>query len=329
MGADAAVRIGLIGAGSMGALHARVIATYQRSQLAWVVDPDRERGEQLAERYGARWLPEADLQMADAVVVAAPTQFHHEISREVLAGGLPLLVEKPLTHSLQTSIELVEQARRCGGVLMCGLLERFNAAVRTAMEIARDPIHAMSVRHSPYASRIRTGVAEDLMLHDVDIVLELFGSEVVGVVGSCGVFDERSIPMSEDIVDATLRFENGRFASLSASRLSQRKVRSLTIAEMDRLIDVDLLRQDVTIYRHVGANEYDEEAGYRQQTIIDIPVLRNPGEPLQLQLRQFIALIDGDLDPAVELDRILPPHRVVVEVLAASRSASESLATEQ
>jgi predicted dehydrogenase len=209
------------------------------------------------------------------------------------------------------------------------LLERFNAAVRTAMEIARDPIHAMSVRHSPYATRIRTGVAEDLMIHDVDIVLRLFGSEVVSVVGSCGVFNEQSIPTSEDVVDATLQFASGGFATLSASRLSQRKVRSLTIAEMERLIEVDLVRQDVTIYRHVGTSEYDEEAGYRQQTIIDIPVLRDPGEPLQLQLRRFIALIDGDLDPALELDQILPPHRVVAEVLAASKSARESLATER
>jgi predicted dehydrogenase len=224
---------------------------------------------------------------------------------------------------------LVEHARRCGGVLMCGLLERFNAAVRTAMEIAREPVHATTVRHSPYASRIHTGVAEDLMIHDVDILLKLFGSEVVGVHGSCGVFDERSIPMSEDVVDATLRFANGGLASLSASRLSQRKVRSLTIAEMDRLIEVDLLRQDVTIYRHVGTSEYDEEAGYRQQTIIDIPVLREPGEPLQLQMRHFIALIDGGVDPAVELNGILPPHRVIAEELASSRSASESFATDR
>ena len=109
-------------------------------------------------------------------------------------------------------------------------------------------------------------------------------------------------------------------ASLSASRVSQTKLRSMRITELDRVIDVDLLRQDITILRHVQDPAFDEDAGYRQQTIIDIPVVRHPGEPLQLQLQHFLGLIGGTLDAAAELDTILPAHAVVDEI---ARSAAE------
>lgn len=317
MASDERVRLGLIGAGSMGGLHARVISSSECADLAWVVDPDESRGRLIADRYETRWLPESSVDDIDGVVIAAPTELHDDLGRRLLESAVPLLVEKPLTDSLESAAQLVEVARASGVVLMCGLLERFNPAVRTALGIARDPVHATSVRHSPYAPRISTGVAGDLMIHDVDIVLRLFGSDVRGVAGSCGVFDERSRSSSEDVVDATLQFVGGGLASLSASRLSQRKIRTLSIVELDRMIEVDLLRQGVTIYRHVDSGDFDEDAGYRHQSIIDIPVLRHVGEPLQLQLQHFVALVRGDLDAEAELDSILPAHRVVADVLAA------------
>jgi predicted dehydrogenase len=314
-----ALRVGLIGAGAMGSLHARVLAGAEATELAWIADPDRESGERIAGRFGAKWLPEPEITGIDAVINAAPTHFHHDHAMAAIAAGLPLLVEKPLSDSLGQVEEIIDASRRAETVLMCGLLERFNPAVRTAVEIARDPLHVSTTRHSPYAERIRTGVASDLLIHDIDLVVRLMGEPPVAVTGHYGYFEPRSTAGSEDVAEATLRFSAGQIASLSVSRMAQHKIRSLTIGELSRLIEVDMLRQSITIYRHVQGAAYDEDAGYSQQTIIEIPVVRHPGEPLQLQLDQFVRLIEGGADIDAERDSLFLPHVVIDRVAASAR----------
>ena len=126
--------------------------------------------------YGAEWLPKPDLSSVDAVVVAAPMQFHHDIGRAVIAAGMPMLMEKPLADSYDDAVDLVQRSFAGSTPLMCGFLERFNPVVRTAMDIVDQPLHMMSARHSPYVERIRTGVASDLLIHDIDIAIRSFGS---------------------------------------------------------------------------------------------------------------------------------------------------------
>lgn len=305
------IRIGLIGAGTMGALHARVIATNERTSLAWISDPSVATASAIAQRFGTRHVREPDFESVDAVVVAAPTQLHHRIGMEVLRNDRPLLMEKPLALTLGEVDQLVDEAANRDLPLMCGLLERFNPAVRTAFDLSRTPIHFRSVRHSPMTTRILTGVAGDLLIHDLDLAIRLMGTEPSAVVP---MVDNDQHAGPEDIVEAIMRFPSGCIASLSASRRSQRKVRSITLAEADRLIEVDLLRQDVTIYRHVLESATDDELGYRQQTIIDVPVLRYHGEPLMLQLGRFVDLLEGRADVADERDSIRPPHAALAEV---------------
>jgi predicted dehydrogenase len=313
------LRVGLIGAGSMGSLHARVLAGSAATELAWIADPDRTAGERLAERFASRWVPEPDISRLDGIVIAAPTEFHHGYAIAVVDAGLPLLVEKPIADSLAHVEEVIETSRQRDTVLMCGLLERFNPAVRTATEIARDPLHVTTVRHSPYAERIRTGVASDLLIHDIDLVVRLMGQPPSGVTGHYGYFEPRSETTSEDVAEAMLRFADGQIATLSVSRIAQHKIRSLRIAELGRVIDADLVRQSITIYRHVQEAGFDEEAGYRQQTIIDIPIIRHPGEPLQLQLAHFVNLIEGRADPALERDALLLPHQLIDQIGSTAR----------
>jgi predicted dehydrogenase len=313
------LRIGVIGAGTMGALHARVIAGRPDVKLAWIADPD-PANRAVADRFGATALSEPDLGNADAVVIAAPTQFHHGLALSVIDAGMPLLLEKPLADTYAHSEQIVRAARDAGIVMTCGLLERFNPVVRTAAEIAREPLHVATVRHSPYTQRIVTGAGSDLLIHDVDMALRLFGEQPVAVTGHHGHFEPRSRSGSEDVVDCTLRFAGGQIASLSVSRIAQRKVRMLTIAEIGRTIEADLLRQAITIYRHVEGAMYDEDAGYHQQTIIEIPVVKYPGEPLQHQLQHFVDLVEGRADAAAELDSLLAPHAVIDHVEAAARA---------
>jgi predicted dehydrogenase len=304
------LRIGLIGAGTMGALHARVLATSPRTQLTWVHDPNPATARAIADRHTSRVVDTVDLSCVDAVVVAAPTQFHHELGLEILRNRTPMLMEKPLGNTMTEVDDLLTEAERQDTPIMCGLLERFNPAVRTAFELSRSPLHFRSTRHSPMTERIQTGVGGDLLIHDLDLAIRLFGEKPTTAIGLTDRTGDTDGGV-EDIVEAILRFGTYGVGSLSASRRSQRKIRSMMIAEADRLIEVDLLRQDVTIYRHVLESPTEDDLGYRQQTIIDVPVLRYHGEPLMMQLEHFADLVEGTLDHQFERESIRPPHAVL------------------
>ncbi len=315
MSSSARARIALVGAGSMGSLHARVVSQSDRAELAYVVDPNRDGGEQVAERFGATWRPELDAAAdVDAVIVAAATEAHHALGQEVLQRRLPLLMEKPLAHRLDEAEALIELSRQQDVPLMCGLLERYNPGIVTALSVVEEPRHVTAVRHSPYVARIRTGVSSDLLIHDVDIVLQFADSLPSTVRGSFGYLHPDSPEGSEDVADAMLGFPDGMIANVSASRVSQRKVRAFTIAETSRLVEVDMLRNAVTIYRHVLNEASVDGLSYRQQTIIEIPALVSSREPLAAQLDRFLDLVNGSAEPGAERDRILPAHQVVDQV---------------
>jgi predicted dehydrogenase len=314
----AKLRFALVGTGVMGSLHARVIAQSDRAELARVIEPRRSVGQQIAERYGAGWAPNADdLSDVDAVVIAAPTEFHHGLADQVLAADKPLLIEKPVCGNLAETEEIVATAGKRGVPLLCGLLERFNPAVLTALALVDRPVHLTATRHSPYAPRIRTGVAWDLLVHDVDLAIQAFGGEEpTSVRGTMGYFHPDSVPGAEDVTEAVLTFGSGALANVSASRIGQRKVRTLVISEVDRLIEADLIRKDVTIYRHVSSDAATPDGrGYRQQSIIEVPELLTNREPLAAQLDHFLDILAGRIDMDVERQRILPAHRTVGAVI--------------
>jgi predicted dehydrogenase len=171
------------------------------------------------------------------------------------------------------------------------------------------------VRQSHYASRIATGVAYDLLIHDVDLVLRMTGRMPDSLSAHFGYAHPESSFDAEDIAETTLRFNDGLLATMSANRVSQRKVRTLAVNELERLVEVDLVRQDVTVYHHVEGEWLDGRGGVREQTVIDIPVVRNMREPLAAQLDHFIALARGQLDAEAELATLWSPHVVVAQVI--------------
>ncbi|MDV6012365.1 Gfo/Idh/MocA family oxidoreductase [Haloechinothrix sp. LS1_15] len=310
-------RLALVGTGTMGALHARVISQSERARLVRVVDPREDAGREIADRFAVDWTPEIDtLSDADAVILSAPTEMHHTLAIEVLDQGKPLLIEKPVASSITETREIIERSTTADIPLMCGLLERYNPAVITARALLGEPIHVRGARHGPYAARIKTGVAWDLLVHDVDLAIQLFGGVAPhSTTAAAGYFHPQSLEGAEDTLEAVLSFEKG-LAAVSASRIGQRKVRTLTVAELDRLIEIDLLRRDVTIYRHVSHEGVaDGGRGYRQQTVIEIPELLTVREPLASQLDHFLDLVEGTGDPVTERDSILPSHLVVSSVL--------------
>jgi len=317
----AAIRVMLVGAGFMGSLHARVISQSALTELAVVVEAREEIGRAVADRFGARWQPDLDgLDAVDAVVVAASTEAHFDLAMRVVDAGRPVLVEKPLADSLERTSAILDAAARGGIPVMCGLLERFNPAVLTAQALIEDPKFVTATRHSPYAPRIRTGVGWDLLVHDVDLASRLLGGEPTSITGALGHFHPMSEPDAEDVAEAVLSFEGGRVAHVSASRVGQRKIRSMSVHDLDKLIEIDLLRRDVTVYRHVSDQPADAEGrGYRQQTVIEIPELVTAQEPLAAQLEHFAALVEGRVDAEAERRSLMPAHRIVESLKRSAR----------
>ena len=315
---SAPLAIALVGSGSMGLNHARVIATGPQTTLAVVIDPSESVGRAVAERHGARWAPSLDaLSGVDAAVVAASTEHHRALALPIILAGLPLLIEKPVCPSLAQTREVVDASRAAGTPLQCGLLERFNPAVVTALRMVEAPCYVRAERHSPYASRIRTGVGWDLLVHDVDLVVRAFGGQAPHSVGvQVCRFHPESATGAEDVVESTLQFQGGGIASVSASRIGQRKVRSMVIQELGRMIEVDLLRRGVTVYRHTTIEGEAAHGGYRQMTEMEVPEILGV-EPLVAQLAHFVDLIEGRVDADTERESILPAHEVVDTVLAA------------
>lgn len=313
---SAAHRVLLVGAGTMGSHHARVVSQSPRAELAVLVDPREDVGRAAAERYGARWLPELpSLNDVDAVIVAAATEAHYDLAMTVIAEQKPLLVEKPVADSLLRTEAILAAAEKLDLPFMCGLLERFNPAILTARSLIEAPFHVTATRHSPYAARIKTGVAWDLLVHDVDLAALLVGGEPSEVSAQLGFFHPESLSTAEDVAEVVLTFPAGQLAHISASRVGQRKIRQFTVYEQDRMVELDLLRRDVTIYHHISENSADGEGrGYKQQTVIEIPELVSSREPLTTQFDHFLDLIEGRADAAFERASILPSHRIIDKV---------------
>ncbi len=319
----ATVRVALVGTGTMGSLHARVLSQSPRAELARVIDPKPETGKPIAERFGTSWAPEIDhLDDVDAVVVAASTEAHHTLAQQVMALGKPLLVEKPLAATYEQSVDLVAESERLGLPLVCGLVERFNPAVLTARQFVGEVVHIHAVRHSPFVPRIRTGVATDLLIHDVDLAIRFAGQIPSSVKGTFGFFHDSSRRNgSEDSADTTMSFPSGALATVSASRISQRKVRQLSLLEIDRLIEIDMLRRDITIYRHIDDSASTDGIGYKQSTVIEIPAITQSAEPLAAQLNHFLDLLEagaGSAEVKAERDTILPAHKAIDTVTSSA-----------
>ena len=308
-------RIALVGVGSMGSNHARVIANSMRARLFAVVDRDLARATATAENIGC--LATTDLEMAarsDAVVIATPTEAHVEVALELIAAGRPLLIEKPLAADLESVRTILAASEKAGVPVMCGFVERFSPAVAAATAALEEPpIHVVAIRHSPPATRISCSVVADLLIHDIDLAVHFAGgAPVAGVHSSTW---QPAEARTSEIADCTITFEDGMLATLSASRFSQRKTRSLTIATPNQSIDIDLLRQDVTVWRHVRHEQLGgSSTTYRAETVMEIPFVRHAGEPLALQFEHFLDLIDGRVDADAERRRLLPAHEIAERV---------------
>ncbi|RLM64187.1 Gfo/Idh/MocA family protein [Halorubrum sp. Atlit-26R] len=292
------VSVGVLGVGSMGRHHARVYQELGAADLVGVADVDGQTAAEVAEAYDTKVLtPEELVDAADAVSIAVPSQFHREIGVRALRSGVHALIEKPLAPTQEEAESLVSAAADAGVQLHVGHIERFNPAVRTVAEFVDDlDLIAVDARRlGPPVDEERDvddGVVLDLMTHDLDIVRSLVDAPVADVTAS-GSPDEQ-------YVTATLAFDNDVVGSLTASRVTQRKVRELTLTAADCQVTLDYIDRSVRIHRRTRPEFFvnDGDLRYRSEQVVERPTVDN-GEPLKNELSEFVEAVREGSDPVV------------------------------
>ena len=286
----------------MGRNHARVLAGIKGVDLVAVVDPDAQAADAVAKTYGCQALRSIDLlEGVDAATVAVPPILHADIGCDLLESGVHCLVEKPLASNRADANRLIKTADAARVHLQVGHIERFNPAVRQLAEIVENEqvIVVNARRMSAVSGRVvGVDVVADLMVHDLDIVLYLMGSEVSDVVarGLDG-------PHGADHVTAMLTFSDGRMASLTASRVTQNHIRHLEVTTRDRFFTVDYPNQELLIYRQGRIAGLGGEAGDDGRYILDVGTERvfvRRLEPLVEELVHFVDVVRGKHRPEVD-----------------------------
>jgi predicted dehydrogenase len=315
-------RVAVVGAGVMGSNHARVLAGLPTAELELVIDRAEVEARRVADRFECRWATELSALdgAVDAAIVATPTDRHRNVALQVMELGIDVLVEKPLAATVIEAQEIVEAADRAGRLLAVGHVERFNPACLDLTRFVRDPVFIQARRISPFTERVAEGVVRDMMIHDLDIVLWLAGSSALRRV-SADVSAMRS--ETEDLATATLVFESGLVAQLTAARIGQDKVRRIDVIQPDSVVNVDLLRQDLTIRRRAEP-EYpsDGTRRFKEASVREIPYLDHRGEPLLLELTDFVSAVSEGRPPLVDGGAGVAAIELCDRILAAGRSGS-------
>ena len=287
------LKIAVIGVGHLGKWHADKYAASPDCKLLAVVDNNPENAEQIAQKHGARAVSDYHdiLSQVDAVSLTVPTSLHYKIARDILEAGIHCLIEKPITETIEEASTLIEIAQNNRLVLQVGHIVRFNSVMMDIGELLQEPQFIESTRLAPFTSRSTDiSVILDLMIHDIDIILNLIDSPVKHISASgLSVLSD-----SIDIANARIEFENDCVANVTASRISQKHEQKLRIFQKDMYISADLLEKILSINRK---GKTDNEAGFKNITHEERSYGDN--DALNLEILAFIAAIKNGRRPKV------------------------------
>ena len=297
------IRVAVIGAGVFGRHHLRVLSQSLNATLVGVVDADPERAAQAAAEHNC--LTFATLgelkDNVDAAVVAVPTSLHAEVGCQLLESGIDVLVEKPIAADLASARRLVDTAAEHGRILQVGHLERFNPAVAALKKITTIPLFFEIHRLSLFSPRsLDVDVVLDLMIHDLDIVLELAGAmpEEIRAAG-ISILSEKV-----DIANVRLAFPGGCIANLTASRVSTERVRKLRLFQPHQYISLDYQKQEAVAYTVSG----NQQIGFQP-----LPAVKE--EPLRLEVESFLEAVGNRTRPLVPGEEGLRALEVALAIL--------------
>jgi predicted dehydrogenase len=292
-----ALRIGVVGVGSLGFHHARIARSLDGVRFAGIHDSDAARLDAVATELDVPAHRELDalLDVADAVVIAVPTQAHESVAVPALERGVHVLIEKPIAPTLEAADAILEAGEAAGAVIQIGHVERFNGALRAAEPYLDELLFVESHRLSPFGPRgTDVAVVLDLMIHDVDLVLSLARRPVTAIAAA-------GIPVltpSPDIANARLEFAGGGVANLTASRVSMERMRKIRVFQPSGYLSLDLaagrgeflrLREGITLEpgRHL-------EAADLLSVVERIEIVGDGQEPLRSELESFAAAVRGE-----------------------------------
>jgi predicted dehydrogenase len=307
-------KVGVIGTGHMGQYHVNVYSELPNAKLVGIADVSEERVKTVAKRFKTKGYTDYRklIGQVDAVTVAVPTAKHYEVAREFLSAGVHVLLEKPITPTLKEAKELYSLAKRKKVTLQVGHVERFNGAVQEMKKVIKSPLLVESRRIGPFVQRVQDdGVVLDLMIHDIDIVLNLVDSDIRKVNAVGGSFYTKK----DDYANVQISFENGCVASLVASRVSQEKIRTMALSQKDAYIFLDFASQDLHIHRQASSQYFlkKEELQYRQESLIE-RVFVHKDNPLKLEVRHFLDCATKKAERALSPESDLRSLEVALKV---------------
>lgn len=289
------IKTAVVGVGHLGQHHARILAGMPNVQLVCVVDADLERAKEIAERLNttalAHWkeIPEN----VQAVSVVTPTSSHQEIACALLASGRDVMVEKPMSLTVEQGREMIETADKHQRILQVGHIERFNPAIVAIAEKLNKPLFIESHRLGPPTPRVQdVGVVLDLMIHDLDLVMGLVDSPIerVEAVGVPVLTDK------EDIANARISFQSGCIANLTVSRISPESMRKIRIFQQDAYFSLNFMEKRTQIYRKVLDPNTQKQTIIREEADLT-ELLEN--DALTTELASFVKCVRTRTPPVV------------------------------
>ncbi|HLO87497.1 MAG TPA: Gfo/Idh/MocA family oxidoreductase [Nostocaceae cyanobacterium] len=304
------IRVGVIGVGNMGQHHVRVLSSMKDVELVGVADINVERGLETASKYKVKFFEDyCDLlPHIEAICIAVPTRLHYAVGINCLLAGIHVLIEKPIAASISEAESLVNAAAESQCILQVGHIERFNPAFRELSQVLKtEEVLALEAhRLSPYSARANdVSVVLDLMIHDIDLLLELAASPVVKLTAS----GTRSLDSGYlDYVSATLGFANGIVATLTASKVTHRKIRRLVAHCRNSFTEADFLKNEILIHRQ-NTNPINDHRHYRQDGLIE-KVYTSNIQPLSAELEHFVNCVRGGNQPSVGGEQALKALRL-------------------
>ena len=275
------LRVGVVGIGYLGKFHVEKYASIPEVQIVGLADRIVARAKEWADKLGSKAFSDYQelLGAVDVVSVAVPTDQHHRVAKDFLQSGSDVLLEKPISSTLWEAEDLISTTQKYGRILQVGHLERFNPAILAVREKIRTPLFIEAHRLTPFRGRgTEVDVVLDLMIHDLDIILNVVRSKVehIHAVG-VPVLTEKV-----DIANARIQFEGGCVANITASRISIEDQRRLRIFQPDTYLAVDYASKKVAMYRRIPAS------GRPNAEIISEQVPVEPGDALEMEIRSFL-----------------------------------------
>jgi predicted dehydrogenase len=296
------IRVAVIGVGHLGQYHAQVYSSLSNVDLVGVYDINQKRSEDVATACHTKAFKSLSnlIGQIDATSIAVPTKQHYKIAKALLDAKVHILIEKPITDNIKQAESLINLAKKNRVLLQVGHIERFNSAVKAVKKIIKHPQFIECHRLGTFQPRgIDVGVVLDLMIHDIDIILHLIKSDIK----RCEAVGVKVLSNHEDISNVRLVFDNGAVCNITASRISQERVRKIRLFQKNTYISLDYVNQEASIYQKKKNTIHKQNIDVKKQN------------PLREELKSFISCIKSNKRPLVSGEEATEALRVALKIV--------------